>query len=78
MFFVDQIGLPQLGLRGLEADMSEEERAIQDSAHRFAEEVMRPIAEKLDKTAMEYLKKLERHDGGGYCGRVDSFSAAAF
>ncbi len=53
MFVVDQIGLPQLGLRGLEADMSEEERAIQDSAHRFAEEVMRPIAEKLDKMSPE-------------------------
>lgn len=49
MFFVDHIERPQLGLRGLEADLSEEERAIQDSAHRFAEEVMRPIAEKLDK-----------------------------
>jgi alkylation response protein AidB-like acyl-CoA dehydrogenase len=53
MFVVDQIELPQLGLRGLEADMSEEERAIQDSAHRFAEEVMRPIAEKLDKMTPE-------------------------
>ncbi len=53
MFFVDQIELPQLGFRGLEADMSEEERAIQDSAHRFAEEVMRPIAEKLDRMTPE-------------------------
>lgn len=49
MFVVDKIGLPKLGLTGLEADLSEEERAIQDSAHRFAEEVMRPIAERLDK-----------------------------
>ena len=53
MFFVEQIELPQLGFRGLEADMSEEERAIQESAHRFAEEVMRPIAEKLDKMTPE-------------------------
>ena len=40
MFVVEKIDLPILGIRGLEADMSEEERAIQDSAHRFAEEVM--------------------------------------
>ena len=53
MFVIDQIGLPQLGLTGLEADLSEEERAIQESAHRFAEEVMRPIAEKLDKMTPE-------------------------
>ena len=53
MFVVDEIGLPKLGLTGLEANLSEEERAIQDSAHRFAEEVMRPIAEKLDKMTPE-------------------------
>jgi acyl-CoA dehydrogenase len=53
MFVVNKIGLPQLGLTGLEADLSEEEQAIQDSAHRFAEEVMRPIAEKLDKMTPE-------------------------
>jgi acyl-CoA dehydrogenase len=33
--------------------MSEEERAIQASAHRFAEEVTRPIAEELDKMTPE-------------------------
>jgi len=49
MFVVEKIDLPKIGLRGLEAGLSEEESAIQDSAHRFAEEVMRPIAEKLDK-----------------------------
>ena len=53
MFVVEKIDLPILGIRGLEADVSEEERAIQDSAHRFAEEVMRPIAEKLDKMTPE-------------------------
>ena len=55
MFVIDHIGPPQLGLRGLEADLSEEEQAIQDSAHRFAEEVMRPIAEKLDKMTPEQV-----------------------
>ncbi len=53
MFVVEKIELPKLGLRGLEAGLSEEEAAIQDSAHRFAEEVMRPIAEKLDKMTAE-------------------------
>ena len=53
MFVVEKIDLPKLGLRGLEADLSEEESAIQDSAHRFAEEVMRPIAERLDKMTPE-------------------------
>jgi acyl-CoA dehydrogenase len=53
MFVVEKIDLPNLGLTGLEADLTEEESAIQDSAHRFAEEVMRPIAEKLDKMTPE-------------------------
>ncbi len=53
MFIIDKIGLPQFGLSGLETDLSEEERAIQKSAHRFAKEVMRPIAEKLDKMTPE-------------------------
>lgn len=49
MFEFNEVPLPKLGLTGLEGAMSEEELAIQDMAHRFAEEVMRPIAEKLDK-----------------------------
>jgi acyl-CoA dehydrogenase len=53
MFVVEKIDLPNLGVRGLEADLSEQESAIQDSAHRFAQEVMRPIAEKLDRMAPE-------------------------
>ena len=53
MFKLDKIDLPQLGYRGLEADLSEEEQAIQVVAHRFAEEVMRPIGEKLDKMTPE-------------------------
>ena len=53
MFHFDKLATPTLGLSGLEANLSEEERAIQDSAHRFAEEVMRPIAEKVDKLTPE-------------------------
>ena len=53
MFVIDKINQPQLGLSGFEAELSEEELAIQDSAHRFAEEVMRPIGEKLDRMTPE-------------------------
>jgi len=53
MFVLDKIDLPVLGLRGLESDLSEEERAIQESVHRFAKEVMRPIGKKLDAMTPE-------------------------
>lgn len=49
MFTFDKLEIPTLGIRGLEANLSEEEQAIQEVAHRFAAEVMRPIGEKLDK-----------------------------
>jgi acyl-CoA dehydrogenase len=48
MFTFDKLELPRLGLRGLESGLTEEEQAIQDATHRFAEEVMRPIGQKLD------------------------------
>ncbi len=51
MFIVDEISAPRLGLTGLQADLPEQDRAIQESAHRFAKEVMRPIGEQLDKLA---------------------------
>ena len=35
----------------LETGLSDEERAIQDTIHKFAEEVMRPAGEKLDALA---------------------------
>jgi acyl-CoA dehydrogenase len=53
MFSFKKMPLPQLGLRGLEADLSEEEAAIQDVVHCFAEEVMRPIGAKLDEMSPE-------------------------
>jgi acyl-CoA dehydrogenase len=53
MFQIDQLGPPKLGLTGLETELNEEQRFIQDSAHRFAREVMRPIAEKLDKLSAD-------------------------
>lgn len=53
MFNLEKVDLPKLGIRGLEAGLTEEEQAIQDVAHRFAAEVMRPIGEKLDKLTPE-------------------------
>ena len=53
MFTFDQLELPRLGLRGLESGLSEEEQAIQDAAHRFAKEVMRPIGQQLDRMTPE-------------------------
>ena len=38
MFTFDKLELPRLGLRGLEAGLTEEEQAIQDATHRFAED----------------------------------------
>ena len=55
MFTFDKLELPRLGLRGLEAGLTEEEQAIQDATHRFAEEVMRPIGKKLDSMTPEEL-----------------------
>jgi alkylation response protein AidB-like acyl-CoA dehydrogenase len=49
MFIVDEMSPPKLGLTGLEPDLSEQERSIQDTVHRFAKEVMRPVGEQLDK-----------------------------
>ena len=48
----DFIDLPMTGLEG---PMTEEERALQESVHRFAEEVMRPVAAKLDQLSAEEM-----------------------
>lgn len=53
MFVIEEVTLPKLGNTGLECPLSEEERAIQESAQRLAKEVLRPIAEKLDKMSNE-------------------------
>ncbi|NIB41667.1 acyl-CoA dehydrogenase [Pseudomaricurvus alkylphenolicus] len=55
MFTVEQIPMPNLGLTGLAVNLSEEELAIQDVAHRFARDVMRPIGEQLDKMTPEQV-----------------------
>lgn len=53
MFVIDQVLPPNLGISGLEGTMTEEEKLIQQMAHRFAKEVMRPIGAQLDKMTPE-------------------------
>lgn len=45
--------LPLAGLTGFETPLSEEESAIQNTVHRFARDVMRPIARELDRMTPE-------------------------
>jgi acyl-CoA dehydrogenase len=44
-----ELTLPAAGLTGFEVPLSEEERAIQDTVHQFARNVMRPIGRELDR-----------------------------
>lgn len=45
--------LPLAGMTGFETPLSEEESAIQNTVHRFARDVMRPIGRQLDRMAPE-------------------------
>lgn len=45
--------LPVVGLTGFETPLSEEENAVQQTVHRFAREVLRPIGRELDRMAPE-------------------------
>ena len=53
MFMLDRVIEPVLGPTGLDGVLSDEETSIRDAAHRFAEEVMRPIGQKLDVMSAE-------------------------
>jgi hypothetical protein len=53
MFVFDEMPDPVLGLGGLEPELSAEEKAVQETAHQFAKEVMRPIGIALDKLTPE-------------------------
>lgn len=46
---------PQLGLSGLESNLSELESQVQENAHRFARDVLRPAGSKLDKLTSEEM-----------------------
>lgn len=47
------VALPLAGLTGFETPLGEEERAIQDTVHRFAREVLNPIGRELDRMTPE-------------------------
>lgn len=53
MFSYQEMPVPTLGLSGLDGDLTEEEKAIQEVANKFAKEVMRPLAAKIDKLSAE-------------------------
>jgi acyl-CoA dehydrogenase len=56
MTLKSMLTLPAAGLSGFEPPMSEEETAVQESLHRFAKDVMRPLGAELDKmTAKEVI-----------------------
>ena len=48
-----ELQLPAAGLSGFETPLSEEERAVQEAAHRFARDVLRPLGAELDKMTAE-------------------------
>ena len=48
-----EVTLPSVGLTGFETPLTEEERAIQASVHRFAKDVLRPLGRQLDKMTVE-------------------------
>ncbi|WP_193164770.1 acyl-CoA dehydrogenase family protein [Microbulbifer hainanensis] len=45
----------RLSPTGLDSQLSEEEQAVRDSAHRFAQEVLRPIGRELDRMTPEQV-----------------------
>ncbi|PKP72300.1 MAG: acyl-CoA dehydrogenase [Alphaproteobacteria bacterium HGW-Alphaproteobacteria-5] len=53
MFIIDEIGTPFLEYSGLDGDLTDDERAMQETARRFAREVMAPIGLQLDQMTPE-------------------------
>jgi acyl-CoA dehydrogenase len=51
MRFLTEIPLPHLELTGLDCDLTDSERSVLETVHRFASEVMRPAGAKLDRMA---------------------------
>lgn len=48
-----EVSLPSVGLTGFETPLTEEERAIQGSVHRFARDVLRPVGRQLDRMTVD-------------------------
>ena len=44
-----ELHLPAAGLSGFEPPLSDDERALQEAAHRFARDVLRPVGRELDR-----------------------------
>ena len=53
MFDIKTITTPRLERTGLDADLGDEERSVQETVHRFAEEVVRPAGIAMDKLSAE-------------------------
>jgi alkylation response protein AidB-like acyl-CoA dehydrogenase len=51
----DKLALPDVGRTGFETPLGEEERAIQDTVHRFARNVLRPVGQELDRMSAEQV-----------------------
>jgi len=50
-----ELSLPSISMTGFETPLSEEERAIQESVHGFAKDVLRPLGRELDKMTAEQV-----------------------
>ena len=50
-----ELTLPTIAMTGFETPLSEEEQAIQQSVHRFAKEVLRPVGQELDKMSADQV-----------------------
>lgn len=48
-----EVPLPVVGISGFDAGLSEDELAVQQAVHRFAQDVMRPIGRELDRMPSE-------------------------
>jgi acyl-CoA dehydrogenase len=50
-----ELVLPDVGPTGFETPLAEEERAVQETLHRFAKDVLRPLGTELDKMTAEQV-----------------------
>lgn len=53
------VNLPSAGLSGFEAPLTEDETALQQTVHRFARDVLRPVGRELDRMSAEDVVSAE-------------------
>ena len=53
MKLIDDISVPELPCSWFDADLTEEERSIQQTVHEFSDKVVRPEVEALDRLSPE-------------------------